>query len=400
MKRRFFNWVVVWVVLTGLSLALRAAVRHGGGVPGAFGDVLALVANGMNLVSIPARSLLRGVGIARHCSPTGLSALSAGIGWLAVCAFLLVVSAARARMVGDVSGRSVDVSRRRFLINTGCGAAVFGVSAAGAKAAIVDPGAVVLRRYGVRIRGLPVEFDGLRIVQVSDTHLGPAVSATHIRGAVGLALRRRPDVVVLTGDYIEAGNLYIEQAAEIFAPLVGRGGARLGVLGVLGNHDFFGDAGLMRSALERVGVRMIDHSRLFLDAADGTWKESAPERALCFAGLGDLDEDRTDVAAAFGGVARDVPRILLCHQPDTVELPEVRRERIDLVFCGHTHGGQVALPLIGAPVIPSRYGQKYAGGLVKGPTGPVVVSRGVGMSVLPVRWNVPPEVVEVRLHAG
>jgi predicted MPP superfamily phosphohydrolase len=75
----------------------------------------------------------------------------------------------------------------------------------------------------------------------------------------------------------------------------------------------------------------------------------------------------------------------------------MQRERIDLMLCGHTHGGQVALPLVGPVYVPCRTGRKYLGGLVKGPGFPVLISRGVGMSICPIRIGVPPEIVEITL---
>jgi predicted MPP superfamily phosphohydrolase len=95
-----------------------------------------------------------------------------------------------------------------------------------------------------------------------------------------------------------------------------------------------------------------------------------------------------------------MPRLLLSHNPDAAEDPRFlrARHRVDLMLSGHTHGGQVRLPVVGAPVIPSKYGQKYAAGLVQGPRCPVYVSRGLGLSGLPVRFGVPPEIVLFELQ--
>lgn len=418
-------WTAAWAVISIITIALHLGVRQrdGGGAEGPIADALVPVANAVHLASVPVRSSLRKAGLADDLSPLDMSIVSASAGWCIIIAALAGANEARRVLVHRLAAvrtdapkdaRTFDPTRRRFLINAGCGVAALGATSAGAKAAMVDPRDLVIRRYTVPIRGLPSAFDGLRIVQVSDTHLGPAVSAAHVRRAVQLALRQNPDLVVLTGDYIEAGNSYIQQAAELFAPLTARGGPRLGVLGVLGNHDYYGDASMLRSALERIGIRMIDNDRTFLIARTMSWSTEPPPHArdespspvvvgagaLCFAGLGDLDEDAADTRRAFRHVPSSTPRILLCHQPDTVELSHMRRERIDLALCGHTHGGQIALPFIGAPVVPSQFGQKYVGGLVRGPGGPVIVSRGVGMSILPVRWNVPPEVVVVTLRAA
>lgn len=393
------NWFGLWAAVTAIGLALHLGVRNRSPAIDPIVDALVPIANAAHLVSLPVRSSLGKAGVPAHLPPMLFNVVAVSTGWLLLIAAVAALNELRLRVVSRPAV-AVDPSRRRFLINAGFGAGALAGCGAGVKAAVVDPGDTVLRRYTIAVRGLHPSLDGVRIVQISDTHLGPIVSATHVRNAVGLALRARPDMVVLTGDYIHMGTDHIEQAALLFAPLTARGGPTLGVLGVLGNHDFYGDAARMRSALERGGVRMIDNTRVFLDPIARAWRDRASAGALCFAGLGDLDEDATDVRAALADVPEETPRIMLCHQPDTLELPEVRGQRIDLALCGHTHGGQIALPFVGTPIVPSRYGQKYAGGLVRGPAGPVIVSRGVGMSLLPVRWNVPPEVVEITLRAS
>src|SRR6185436_5967083 len=116
-----------------------------------------------------------------------------------------------------------------------------------------------------------------------------------------------------------------------------------------------------------------------------------PGRTLCIGGLGDLLTDFVSMNLALEGVDPAIPRVVLAHNPDTAEsrqcvgIPGLPPHRVDLMLSGHTHGGQVKLPLIGSPAIPSRFGQKYAGGLVQGPSFPVIVSRGIGMSLFPVR---------------
>lgn len=415
MRKRIVIWAGLWTVLVALTVSGQAWVRGRAGESGGVVDRLVPAANALHLVTVPVRAAMRRSGAAAGMSPAAITAASAAIGWLALIGALAALNEARLGVIrrggrgrddenpakvdstDEHASDGIDLARRRFLVNAGCGAAAIGATATGAKAAFVDPTDLLVRRYRLPIPGLPAALDGLKIVQIADTHLGPAVPAELVERAVRRAVALRPDVIALTGDYIEGALSYIEDAARLFEPLVERGGARLGALGVLGNHDWYGDGPAVRSAMERLGVRMIDNDRVFLDADSLTWRDDPPKVGLCFAGLGDLDEDVTDTERAFRGVPASMPRILLCHQPDTVEEQAVRAERVDAALCGHTHGGQIALPLFGPLVIPSRFGRKYAGGLVQGPCGPVVVSRGVGMSIVPIRWNVPPEVVEVSL---
>lgn len=249
------------------------------------------------------------------------------------------------------------------------------------------------------ITNLPDELDGLRIVQFADPHLGPRIPATFIESAVERAIALKPDIVVLNGDYVGHGEREIERIADLLTPLTQ--GTSIGVVGVLGNHDWWANGPRMKAELERVGVWMIDNDRVWLHAKSRILSATASSDSLALVGLGDLSEDDTDIDAAFRDIDPSTPRLLVTHQPDTAELDEIRSSsgpRIDLMLCGHTHGGQVRIPFIGTPLVPSAYGQKYAGGLVRGPRFPVIVSRGLGMSLLPVRVGVPPELSSITLR--
>ena len=169
---------------------------------------------------------------------------------------------------------------------------------------------------------------------------------------------------------------------------------RLGVLAVLGNHDHWEGAAACRAAFARGGVRLLDRDRVFL--GPGGITEAPTEDTICLAGLADLWEEQHDPREPLDQVPEGMPRLLLSHNPDYAELLPAGL-RVDLMLSGHTHGGQVRLPWVGTPKIPSRYGQKYAGGLCQGPTCPVLVSRGVGMGFLPVRLGVPPEMSLITL---
>jgi uncharacterized protein len=166
----------------------------------------------------------------------------------------------------------------------------------------------------------------------------------------------------------------------------------------------------MHQALSAIGVTMLDNRRVFLSSRTRRISREphtlVPGESLCFAGLGDLEQGTVDFASALGGLPARLPRVVLAHQPDTAEHPALLAGeagdgtpyRIDLMLCGHTHGGQVALPFTGPLIVPSRFGDKYARGLVQASACPVLVSAGIGLSLVPVRFGVPPEVVLVRLE--
>jgi hypothetical protein len=198
---------------------------------------------------------------------------------------------------------------------------------------------------------------------------------------------------VLTGDYVHRTPRSILPGIGIFRKLE----TRLGSLAVLGNHDFWEGVDACRAAFRDTPVRLLDNDRVFV-APHGLMEEPSAE-ALCLGGVGDLWEDDVRFDKATAGAPDGMPRIVLSHNPDAAErvLP---RTRVDLMLSGHTHGGQVNLPGVGTPMVPSRYGAKYAGGMCAGPRCRVLVSRGVGMAILPVRFRVRPEIGLITLRSA
>jgi len=286
-----------------------------------------------------------------------------------------------------------EPSRRDLLATIAVGlggAAMLSAIGFGTWGVLVEPTRLKLRRYTLPIRGLPTWAEGLRIVQLSDTHYGPYVPLPYLRRAVAMANDLEADVVALTGDYVHRTSKSIPDGVGVLCGLE----ARLGRFAVLGNHDNWEGPEACRAAFRAGGVRMLDHTHVFL-GPDGPTDAPGPD-SLCLAGFGDLWEDRGPPEAALEGVPEDTPRVVLSHNPDYAEyLPEGLR--VDLMLSGHTHGGQVFVPGKGTPMIPSNYGQWYAGGICQGPRCPVVVSRGVGMAYLPIRLGIPPEIVEITL---
>lgn len=298
------------------------------------------------------------------------------------------------------AGLPVDLGRRRFLVGAALGAGAGGAGTAFGRATLVTPWDLKVARYEVALDGLPPAMNGFRIVQLTDTHLGPRIPREHVERACEMAAALGPDLIALTGDYIHMGTRYICPAAEIFGRMVSARGSRLGVVATLGNHDFYGDAGLTVRLLKEAGVVVIENDRVFVRAGSGALdtEPGGDGEDLCIAGVSDLLEGVIDAQAALRGVDPSTPRVMLAHNPDTSEwITRNSREkpRVDLMLSGHTHGGQVVLPLIGPPVVPSAYG--YAHGMVRSSLCPLIVSAGVGMSIMPLRVNVPPEVVEIVL---
>ncbi len=408
-KTRLFTWMTVWVVLCAIAMSAHLAAWRTTSASDANSGLFSVL-NFINLAMAPGEKLWR-----------VLSGDFTGGGWVEGA----FVGAAGATMWTVViwvvwrvrrwfmdrprRGRAeIDTSRRRFVFDASlAGAGLFGGGVA-ANATMREPWGLRTTRYSVNIQDLPESLDGVRFVQVSDTHLGPHVPAEFIQHAIDEAIALKPDMFLLTGDYVSRSAQFIDAAAAQLGALVRASDPSRPPLGVLGNHDWYADGPASHAALSAVGIRMIDNTRVFLDGPTRSIVDEPTADCLCIAGFGDLWEDRIDAYHAFLGVPASTPRLLLSHQPDVAEFSDVsgvlsdgrptRSPRVDLMLSGHLHGGQVKLPFIGAPIVPSRFGQKYLAGMVQGPAFPVLISRGIGMSVLPIRWGAPPEIVEITLR--
>ena len=201
-------------------------------------------------------------------------------------------------------------------------------------------------------------------------------------GVVRTTMALAPDLILLGGDYSHREGRFIAPCFELLAAL----SAPLGVYGVLGNHDYMHGVAETRAAMKRAGVVELTNRAVPVTLNGET---------LHLAGVDDLWRGQPDVAAALRGVTMSDACVMLSHNPDVAET--MRDRRVGLMLSGHTHGGQVAVPGYGAPLVPSRYGRKYAHGLVEAPATRVYVSAGTGMSVLPVRVGCRPEITRITL---
>ena len=248
----------------------------------------------------------------------------------------------------------------------------------------VEPRRLVVRDVQLVLPGLASAHDGVRIAVLTDLHVGsPHHGTERLREIVAAVNAAAPDIVLILGDLVIQGVL----GGEFVAPEKIAGELRVlraghGVFAVLGNHDWWFDAERVASALESVGIAVLEDAAVPIDLGTPLW----------LAGVSDFWEGRHDVAAALAAVPEREPVIVFTHNPDI--FPAVPA-RVTLTLAGHTHGGQVALPLIGRPIVPSRYGERYAAGHVVEDGRHLFVSTGTGTSILPVRFRVPPELVIV-----
>jgi predicted MPP superfamily phosphohydrolase len=280
----------------------------------------------------------------------------------------------------DESKAAERLDRRKLLKRAGLGAlAALGV---GTVYPMLEARWCGLSRRLVALPKLPPSFRGMTVALLTDLHHGPFVPLAYIRHVVDLTNSLKPDLILLVGDYVSVNARYIAPAANEVRRLE----APLGRFAVLGNHDHWESTVESKAQLDRAGIELVDNR--------GSWLRRGSDR-LRICGVGDLWTDDQDLMSALGDADEDDAVILLSHNPDYAE--SVDDSRISLMLSGHTHGGQVIVPGLGAPFCPSKFGAKYLGGLVQGPACPVFVSRGVGTTGPPVRFLCRPEVALLTL---
>lgn len=252
----------------------------------------------------------------------------------------------------------------------------------------LEPSSLANADHDLMLERWPAACSGLRLAVLADLHVGaPHMGVDQLEAVVELTRQAQPDLVLLTGDYVAqgvVGGSFVEP--EITARAIGTLTSTAPVFAVLGNHDWWFNARRVADALEGAGIPVLD------DAV------RAVEIRGCrfwLAGISDLWEGRHDIEGTLAQVADDAPVVLFTHNPDI--FPDVPM-RVTLTVAGHTHGGQVYLPLFGRPIVPSRYGERFAIGHVVENGRHLFVASGIGTSILPVRFLVPPEVSVLHLR--
>jgi predicted MPP superfamily phosphohydrolase len=279
-----------------------------------------------------------------------------------------------------------SLTRRRFLRTVRNALLTTGLlTASGCSySTLIEPGWLTVKQVTLPIQRLPAAFDGFRIAQISDLHLYPVTQLSHIQATIAEVNRLRPDLIVITGDLVQA------RADAIFelAPALTALNAPHGVYTILGNHDLWTNATVVRQGLAE--------SRMPLLLNTGVELTRGAAR-LFLAGLDDGWSGRPDLQQALAPCPADLPAILLMHEPDFADR-YASDPRLVLQLSGHTHGGQVRLPGIGALVLP-RYGRKYDLGLYRVGSMWLYTNPGIGLINPPFRFNCRPEITELTLIA-
>ncbi len=241
---------------------------------------------------------------------------------------------------------------------------------------------IKIKNVEIRSTDIPQAFDGFKIVFVSDIHHGPYFSLQRVNDLVEKINNLNPDLIVLGGDYVHRDAKYIK---PLFCELENLK-AEYGVYAVSGNHDHWEDIQLTQEMMILAGMKNCDNRSYWVRKNNDSIK---------IGGVGDYYEDCQIIDSTICDVVNDNFCILISHSPDYI--PKIETDLIDLTFSGHTHGGQVTLFGLWAPIVPSEYSQKYRYGLVE--TGKIqsYITSGIGTITPPIRFFCRPEIVVVTL---
>lgn len=236
---------------------------------------------------------------------------------------------------------------------------------------LYEPHTLKITRYTISAP----ELKNTKIVFAADFHLAPD-DTSRIKNIITAIKNEQPDIIILGGDYVKghkkSTSMPIKEITHHFKDL----SAPLGTFAVLGNHDnWYGKTEII-TALENHNITILDNANHRL-------------KNLTLIGISDLTTDKPDFVKAFANAT--APAILITHSPDI--FPESPKTLLTLA--AHTHGGQITLPFIGAPVVPSKFGKRYNKGLIKENDKTMIVTTGLGTSILPLRFNTPPEIVVI-----
>jgi len=267
------------------------------------------------------------------------------------------------------------------------------ITAIAVDASVFEPNSPKLVEITLPIKRLPEAWDGLRIAQLSDFHYDEDFSVIPLRKAVDVINSLKPDLIVLTGDFVSAPFFASsrKKAAGLIDPcaqLLTKLKARLGLYACLGNHDVGTDPGRIFNTLQSHNIKALRNCSIPLEK-DG--------KRLWIAGVDDVIGGSPDMDITLQKVPADEAVVLMAHEPDYAT--HVSKYSVDLQLSGHSHGGQVRIPLIGAPILP-ELAVKYPKGLYQVGNLTLYTNVGIGTVNLPVRFDCPPEITLITLKTS
>jgi predicted MPP superfamily phosphohydrolase len=264
----------------------------------------------------------------------------------------------------------------------GVGGATYGVW--------LEPNWLKVEKVNLKLRKPAPAFHRLTIAQVSDIHMGGWMNVERLQRVADLVIEQQPDILLLTGDFLtgyifdQNSEQHLQDLIEILRPLA----KAIPSYAVLGNHDYWSNAGGVREMLRSCGIT---------DLTNSVFTITRGNEKLHLCGVDDIWEGDVRLDQVLDKLTDDSPAILLAHEPDFADVSS-RSGRFDLQVSGHSHGGQVVIPFHGPLVLP-YLGQKYSSGLYRLGDMFQYTNRGVGMIHPYVRFNCPPEITLFSLDA-
>lgn len=248
-----------------------------------------------------------------------------------------------------------------------------------AREALNEANSLEIEKVMISLKRLPKNLEGFRLVHLSDIHHSPFTDLEHIEKTVKLSNDLKPDLFVLTGDYVSHESEYIKPMAQTLGKLE----SEFGTFACLGNHDHWTDPQAVTDAMRDAEINVLINEGVRLEARDS---------AFWLCGVDDYLVGKTDLRSALLGSYPDEMKMLLAHNPIIVK--RAARADVDVIFSGHTHGGQVKLRNDEKRILPKR---KLTNGLHRRKETQIYITRGIGTVVLPVRYQCPPEISLIEL---
>ena len=250
---------------------------------------------------------------------------------------------------------------------------------------IFEPNNIQVEKISIEIENLPESFNGIKIVHLTDFHSSDF--GEREKRVLEILKNLNPDFVFITGDLIDHSTKNLNSCQEFWQELGNQHQGK--VFGVLGNHEHWlgsPDVVAIKKLLEKSGISILNNEnrKIFQD-----------NNYIYLLGVDDPDSEKDDLSKAIIDTEENIPKILLAHSPDIID--NLRKEKVDLILTGHTHGGQVVIPFIRPFWTPTKNRGKYASGLFKVNDALLYVNRGIGTAAIPIRFNCPPEIAVIEL---
>lgn len=254
---------------------------------------------------------------------------------------------------------------------------------------VIETDQLLVKDYSIHLRNWSGALNNYKIVVLSDLHVGSFhIDENKVKRIIDDANNQHADLILLLGDYVASKkslNIKCIVKPEVFESELARLRAKDGVFAVIGNHDWWYDKTDVINCLHAAKITVLENE---------SYEITSKEHHFWLVGLNDYMEHYPSLQQAFDKVPANAPVICLSHNPDI--FPDLSQQ-VTLTLAGHTHGGQVSLPFIGPLIVPSKYHARYAQGIKTEDGKTLFVSPGIGTSILPIRFNVPPEISVLHL---